>query len=137
MEPHQGDSEMRFLFGASVVLACLACGFVFTGCAVEKTSDTDTPGETTKVEVDVDTTPNQPLVDVNVHKEGAFERLGERMDEGAQELDAGLEKGAGKLGEAMQNAGQQLQENSEEAQRRRQTEEANKPIEVDVNINKP
>lgn len=90
------------------------------GCIVKGETD-----EARKVE--------EPAVEVRpMDEEGPFERLGERMDRGAEKLDERLEVGAERFGRAMEKAGQNLQETAEEARQRREREEAERGIDVDV-----
>jgi len=107
------------------LLPCL--GMLGTlGCLVEEPADREEVGS------ELEAPP------AAVDEEGAFERLGERMDRGAEKLDQHLEVGTERIGRAMEKTGRNLQETAEEARQRRLREEATRPrepqVEVDIDV---
>lgn len=102
---------------------------VFAGaCIVEKTPEPKAESV------------NKTEVEIQPEEKGPFQRVGERMDRGAKNLDKNVERGAEQLGHVMEKAGQHLQETAQEAQARRAREEAlrNAPkVDVDVHVEQP
>jgi hypothetical protein len=86
------------------------------------------------------TSENKTEIEIQHEEKGPFQRVGERMDRGAKNLDKNLERGAEQLGRTMQKAGQHLEETAQEAQARRQREEAQRDVpkvDVDVHVEHP
>jgi hypothetical protein len=124
---------MRFFRSGGRILCAAILTLGVVGCIVRESPESDAPDGEGGVKVEIKTGDR----DISPGEEGAFEKLGARLDRGAERLDKQLEKGAGKLGEAMQKSGARLQEKSEEAQRRRAQEEAAEGVEVEVNVDRP
>lgn len=123
--------------GLTALLVLVALTVLTPGCFIladQQDRDRDAENAERQVQVDVDA----PR-DLTPTEEGAFERLGSRMDKGAKKLDEKLEKGAGRLGEALEKTGRELQEKSAEAQRERQqpVTETVPDVDVDVHVDRP
>lgn len=111
---------MRPLYGVAILFALASAA-----CIIEE-SDESRPADEPSVRIERD--------DV---EEGAFERLGQRLDRGAEKLDERLEVGTERFGRAMEKAGKELQETADEARARRLREEGERAKEgtsIDVHI---